>query len=64
MEKHSYRKFLAGVVLSVCASTMSAQPVYKCQSNGSIVYSYNPCIGTQIVDTTLGQVEWQLAQRR
>jgi hypothetical protein len=43
---------LVGALLFMTASYPSAQPVYKCQSKGSVVYSHEPCVGAQPVDTT------------
>jgi len=39
-------------VLGAAAPAATAQPVYKCQSQGKTVYSHEPCLGTQVVDTT------------
>jgi hypothetical protein len=39
-------------LLVLAASSTYAQTVYKCKSNGSVVYSHEPCLGAQIVDTT------------
>lgn len=38
------------LILASCC--LGAQPVYKCQSKGSVVYSHEPCIAAQVVDTT------------
>lgn len=29
-----------------------AQPVYKCGPKGAVVYSHEPCLGAEVVDTT------------
>ena len=39
-------------LLVVAAASAFAQTVYKCKSNGLVVYSHEPCLGAQIVDTT------------
>lgn len=39
-----------GLLLGVGASW--AQPVYKCGPKGAIVYSHEPCLGAEVVDTT------------
>lgn len=42
------------VVVSILLSSApcGAQPVYKCESKGSVVYSHEPCVGASVVDTT------------
>ena len=42
---------LAGL-LALAPFCLGAQPVYKCQSKGSVVYSHEPCVAAQVVDTT------------
>jgi hypothetical protein len=38
---------------ALCASaTASGQTVYKCKANGTVVYSHEPCLGAEVVDTT------------
>lgn len=37
------------------AISVNSQTVYKCQSKGSVVYSHEPCLGAQAVDTTATQ---------
>ncbi len=39
-------------LLVLAVSSPYAQTVYKCKSNGSVVYSHEPCLGAQVVDTT------------
>lgn len=46
------RRRLALGLLGLAASTLGAQTVYKCESNGSVVYSHEPCLGGEAVDTT------------
>jgi hypothetical protein len=43
---------LIGAFFFMMAPYLNAQPVYKCQSKGSVVYSHEPCVGAQTVDTT------------
>lgn len=38
--------------LLVIAASANAQPVYKCVAKGAVVYSHEPCIGAEVVDTT------------
>jgi hypothetical protein len=45
------RSALVGL-LALAPICLGAQPVYKCQSKGSVVYSHEPCIDAQVVDTT------------
>lgn len=47
--------FTAGAVLTsllLTAPAVGAQTVYKCPSGASVVYSHEPCLGAQVVDTT------------
>jgi hypothetical protein len=45
------RRCLTLGLLGLAASSLSAQTIYKCESKGSVVYSHEPCLGAQIVDT-------------
>jgi hypothetical protein len=54
MHPRMNRAVLAGL-LALTPFCLSAQPVYKCQSKGSVVYSHEPCIAAQVVDTTPSQ---------
>lgn len=38
--------------LLVIGTSSNAQPVYKCVAKGAVVYSYEPCVGAAVVDTT------------
>jgi hypothetical protein len=38
-------------LLVLAVSAPCAQTVYKCKSNGPVVYSHEPCLGAQVVDT-------------
>ena len=47
---------IAGALL-LLASTLGASPamaqaVYKCKAEGKTVYSHEPCLGAEVVDTT------------
>ena len=49
------RKLKCSLVLGLFVLALSssyAQTVYRCKSNGSVVYSHEPCLGAQAVDTT------------
>jgi hypothetical protein len=46
------RRCLIAGFLGLAALPLGAQTVYKCESKGSIVYSHEPCLGAQVVDTT------------
>ena len=48
----SNRRIVLGTLLAVAALAVQAQPVYKCQSIGSVGYSNEPCLGGRLVDTT------------
>jgi hypothetical protein len=50
MKRHTRRCLLSGL-LAVVASSADAQNVYKCTPNGRVVYSHEPCLGAQVVDT-------------
>ncbi len=43
---------LVSGLLALASSSTLAQPVYKCKSNGHVVYSHEPCLGAHVVDTT------------
>lgn len=53
--KHHAAKWLAAVALAAlgaaCLPTQ-AQPVYRCEIQGRVIYSNEPCIGARVVDTT------------
>jgi hypothetical protein len=36
----------------VCSTVVLAQAVYRCESNGRVAYSHEPCMGAKRVDTT------------
>ncbi|MFC3685042.1 DUF4124 domain-containing protein [Hydrogenophaga luteola] len=42
------------VLTAAClASTIAqAQSVYRCETNGQVAYSHEPCVGAKVVDTT------------
>lgn len=46
------RDCVGAALLALVVTGAGAQTVYKCQSQGSVVYSNEPCLGAQIVDTT------------
>ena len=48
-------KVLAALSLIFAASAASAQAVYKCVPGCSVVYSNEPSLGAQVVDTTSTQ---------
>lgn len=35
-----------------CSTVVLAQAVYRCESNGRVAYSHEPCVGAKRVDTT------------
>jgi len=41
---------LMGVLLTLAVTVAGAQPVYKCEANGKVVYSHDPCLGAAVVD--------------
>lgn len=41
-----------GVLGCLVVFSVNSQTVYKCQSKGVVVYSHEPCLGAQTVDTT------------
>ena len=41
-----------GVLGCLFVFSVNSQTVYKCQSKGAVVYSHEPCLGAQTVDTT------------
>lgn len=43
---------LFGAWLVVTAGSTIAQPVYRCDAGGKVVYSHDPCPGAREVDTT------------
>jgi hypothetical protein len=50
--QHPIGRIAAAGLLAFAAFVSQAQTVYKCESKGTIVYSHEPCLGAQIVDTT------------
>jgi hypothetical protein len=44
--------YVTAGLLGMAASLVCAQPVYKCESKGGVVYTHEPCLGAQVVDTT------------
>ena len=45
---------IAGTLLLTAVGCF-AQPVYRCGPKGAIVYSHEPCLGAEVVDTTATQ---------
>jgi hypothetical protein len=52
--------------LGLSTSFLGAQPVYKCASKGAVVYSHEPCLGAEVVDTTptQGMDKWSGTSRK
>jgi hypothetical protein len=42
----------AALGLAFVAANCAAQAVYKCGAKGAILYSHEPCVGAEVVDTT------------
>lgn len=42
------------VLLTAClaSAVAQAQSVYRCETNGRVGYSHEPCVGAKVVDTT------------
>lgn len=36
----------------ICSAQAMAQPVYRCEHQGKVQYSHEPCLGATVVDTT------------
>lgn len=43
---------LAVLGIALYASAAAAQTVYRCEAQGKVVYSHEPCVGAKPVDTT------------
>lgn len=43
---------LAVFGIAWCALAVAAQTVYRCEAQGKVVYSHEPCVGAKPVDTT------------
>lgn len=50
--------------LLVIAASANAQPVYRSVGKGAVVYSHEPCIGAEVVDTTLQGLDKSSGQSR
>ena len=48
-------RIIAALAMAVCLSMTlpaMAQQVYRCEINGKVSYSHEPCVGAQAIDTT------------
>lgn len=52
VRRASTMRRLAVIALAVAASASHAQTVYRCEINGKVAYSHEPCLGAKPVDTT------------
>lgn len=52
MLRQTATRYVTAGLFGLAASAVCAQPVYRCESKGSILYSHEPCLGARIVDTT------------
>jgi hypothetical protein len=50
--RQQVRRCAAAGLIGFATLSCAAQAVYKCESKGAVVYSHEPCIGAQVVDTT------------
>lgn len=52
--RNALRPRWGAVLTTAClASTIAqAQSVYRCETNGRVGYSHEPCVGARVVDTT------------
>lgn len=49
---HRRARWLIGSLVWAAFAATQAQTVYRCESQGRVAYSHDPCIGAQVVDTT------------
>jgi hypothetical protein len=45
-------RLILTALIALTAATVGTQTVYKCRSKETVIYSHEPCIGAEVVDTT------------